>query len=226
MYTTLLFDIDDTLLDFGKTEHFALNLALKELGCFCNDEVVKTYNQINIKLWEMYQRKEITKQSLIVKRFEDLKQIYGFDYDSQYANECFIKNTSKGFFEIEGAKDTVIKLKEKYDVYAVTNALLKVSTARLKGSGFYPLFLKVFNSDEIGANKPNKEFFDVVFSEIREIDKSKILIIGDSLSSDIQGGINAGIDTAWVNPKGKPATLPVTFEIKSVTELESVLECK
>ncbi|MBQ2897901.1 MAG: YjjG family noncanonical pyrimidine nucleotidase [Clostridia bacterium] len=223
MYTTLLFDVDDTLLDFGKTEYYALNETLKQLGLICTDEIVKTYNGINVKLWEKYQKGEITKKRLVVKRFELLAERYGFDFDACMANEIFISNTSRGFFEIDGAKDALIKLKEKYDVYAVTNALLKVSTARLKGSGFYDLFLKVFNSDQIGASKPNKEFFDVVFREINEKDKSKILIVGDSLSSDILGGINNGIDTAWVNPNGKTTDLPVTITVKSVSELINIL---
>lgn len=223
MYTTLLFDVDDTLLDFGKTEYFALSKTLQVLGINPKDEMIKTYNGINIRLWEMYQKGEITKQRLIIKRFELLAENYGFDFDAKEANELFIENTSIGFFEIEGAKDALIKLKQKYDVYAVTNALLKVSTARLKGSGLYDLFLKVFNSDQIGASKPNKEFFDVVFKEINEKDKSKILIIGDSLSSDILGGINNGIDTAWVNPKGQTTSLPVTINVKSVAELVDIL---
>lgn len=223
MYTTLLFDIDDTLLDFKKAEKVAVSKTLENIGLTPTDQVVKSYSDINAGLWEKYQQKEITKERLVVKRFEDLCKLYNLDLDAEKINQKYLENISLGFYEIEGAKQTLAKLNEKYETYAVTNALLWVSTSRLKGSGFYPMFKKVFNSDQIGASKPNKEFFDVVFANINEKDKSKILIIGDSLTSDILGGINAGIDTCWINPENKPTTLDVTYNIKSVTELLNIL---
>lgn len=223
MYTTLLFDVDDTLLDFKKAEKAAVSKTLENIGLTPTDEVVKTYSDINAALWEKYQKKEITKNRLVVKRFEELCSVYNLNLNAEEINQNYLENISSGFFEIEGAKETLAKLNEKYETYAVTNALLWVSTSRLKGSGFYPMFKKVFNSDEIGASKPNKEFFDVVFANITETDKSKILIIGDSLSSDILGGINAGIDTCWINPDGQSTNLNVTYNIKSVTELLNIL---
>ena len=155
MYTTLLFDIDDTLLDFKKAEKVAVSKTLENIGLTPTEEVVKTYSDINAALWEKYQKKEITKERLVVKRFEELCAVYNLDLNAEEINKNYIENISQGFFEIEGAKETLAKLNKKYETYAVTNALLWVSTSRLKGSGFYPMFKKVFNSDQIGASKPN-----------------------------------------------------------------------
>ena len=223
MYTTLLFDIDDTLLDFKMAEKVAISKTLENIGLTPTDDVVKKYSDINAALWEKYQRKEIAKDRLVIKRFEEFLEFYGLNFNAKEVNDDYFHNVAQGFFEIEGAKQTLSKLNEKYETYAVTNATLWISTSRLKGSGFYPMFKKIFNSEEIGASKPNKEFFDVVFANINEKDKSKILIIGDSLTSDIQGGINAGIDTCWINPGSKSTTLAVTYNIKSVTELLNIL---
>ena len=223
MYTTLLFDIDDTLLDFKMAEKVAVSKTFENIGLTPTDEVVKKYSDINASLWEKYQKKEITKKRLVIKRFEEFSDFYCLSLNAEEVNQDYFKNVAQGFFEIEGAKETLKKLNEKYETYAVTNATLWISTARLKGSGFYPMFKKIFNSEEIGASKPNKEFFDVVFANINEKDKSKILIIGDSLTSDIQGGINAGIDTCWINSNDKNTDLNVTYTLKSVTELLNIL---
>lgn len=223
MYTTLLFDIDDTLLDFKMAEKVAISKTLENIGLTPTDEIVKNYSDINAALWEKYQKKEITKARLVIKRFEEFFALYNLDLNAEEVNQNYFENVAQGYFEIEGAKETLAELNEKYESYAVTNATLWISTARLKGSGFYTMFKKIFNSEEIGASKPNKEFFDVVFKNINEKDKSKILIIGDSLTSDILGGINAGIDTCWINPKGKTTDLKVTYTLKSVTELLNIL---
>ena len=223
MYTTLLFDIDDTLLDFKKTEKYAILGTLKSYDMEPMDQVVKDYAEINRNLWELYQKGGIEKSRLVVKRFEELFEKYGISADAAEANQKYLENNANGWFLLDGAKETLETLSKKYETYAVTNALLWVSTKRIEGSGLRPYFKKVFNSDEIGASKPNKEFFDVVFANINETDKSKILIIGDSLSSDILGGVNAGIDTCWVNPDGLTTDLNVTMEVKSVTELLNIL---
>lgn len=223
-YTTLLFDSDDTLLDFARSEKEALKIVMCENGLPFSDEIHACYSLANKSFWEAYERGEIEKSEIYVGRFRKFLSDSGIDADPAFIARNYEANLAKQFFMIDGAADLIKKLKEKHRIYIVTNGNEQIQKSRLNGSGLINLVDGVFVSEAVGVPKPEKRYFDYVFSQIEEKDKAKILIIGDSQSSDILGGINAGIDTCWYNPFGKTGKYTPTYEIKNLSELEKMLE--
>lgn len=223
-YTTLLFDSDDTLLDFARSEKEALKIVMCENGLPFSDEIHTCYSLANKSFWEAYERGEIEKSEIYVGRFRKFLSDSGIDADPAFIARNYEANLAKQFFMIDGAADLIKKLKEKHRIYIVTNGNEQIQKSRLNGSGLINLVDGVFVSEAVGVPKPEKRYFDHVFSQIEEKDKAKILIIGDSQSSDILGGINAGIDTCWYNPFGKTGKYTPTYEIKNLSELEKMLE--
>lgn len=223
-YTTLLFDSDDTLLDFARSEKEALKIVMCENGLPFSDEIHACYSRANKSFWEAYERGEIEKSEIYVGRFRKFLSDSGIDADPAFIARNYEANLAKQFFMIDGAADLIKKLKEKYRIYIVTNGNEQIQKSRLNGSGLINLVDGVFVSEAVGVPKPEKRYFDYVFANIPEKDKSKILIIGDSQSSDILGGINAGIDTCWYNPFGKTGKYTPTYEVKSLNEIEKMLD--
>ena len=223
-YTTLLFDSDDTLLDFARSEKEALKIALGEKGLPFSDEIHACYSRANKSFWEAYERGEIKKSEIYVGRFSKFLKESGIEADPEAIAREYEKNLAQQFFIIDGADTLCQKLLKKYDIYIVTNGNEQIQKSRLIGSGIIKLVKGVFVSEKVGAPKPEKAYFDYVFANIPEKDKSKILIIGDSQSSDILGGINAGIDTCWYNPLGKVGKYKPTYEVKSLNEIKEMLE--
>ena len=223
-YTTLLFDSDDTLLDFARSEKEALKIVMCENGLPFSAEIHACYSRANKSFWEAYERGEIEKSEIYVGRFRKFLSDSGIDADPAFIARNYEANLAKQFFMIDGAADLIKKLKEKYRIYIVTNGNEQIQKSRLNGSGLINLVDGVFVSEAVGVPKPEKRYFDYVFENIPEKDKSKILIIGDSQSSDILGGINAGIDTCWYNPFGKTGKYTPTYEVKSLNEIEKMLD--
>lgn len=226
-YTTILFDADDTLLDFHGDEKRALIKVMEEYGVPVSDENCNCYSQINDGLWKRYEKGEIQKEDIKKTRFrlffEHLQVEDG--YDSLEVNNKYMTYLSGGGSTLEGATDLCRRLKEKgYDLYLVTNGTQWVQEPRLKKSGLLPYITEVFISDSIGYQKPRKEFFDKVFEDIAEKDKSRIILVGDSLSSDIKGAMNAGIDSVWFNPKGLPLPegIRTDYVVKGFEEIEKI----
>lgn len=221
-YTTLLFDLDDTLLDFGKAEDNAITLLFEKYSIPVTQENKQIYSDINRKKWNALEKGEITRKELFATRFADFFNVLGIDADSTKANEEYISFLGRGHFLLEGALETCRKLSEKYSMYIITNGAKKAQEGRLTNSPLMQYFDGVFISEEIGYDKPKKEYFDYVYAHIAEKDKSKTLVIGDSLNSDIAGAVNYGVDCCWVN-RGEEKTSPATCTVKKVEELLLIL---
>ncbi len=225
-YTTLLFDTDNTLLDFTKAEAYALRDTFTSHGLPFSENARATYSAVNDSFWKSFERGEILKSEIYVGRFKTTLQKLGFSADAKSVAALYEERLGSYHFAIEGALEMCEQLKKKYDLHIVTNGHRVIQSRRLKDSGLINLVNKVFISEQVGVPKPEKEYFDAVFQNIAEKDKSKILIIGDSLTSDIMGGINAGIDTCWYNPKGIKTDIKPTYEISKITDLLKLLEAK
>ncbi len=224
MYTTLFLDLDDTLLDFSAAESFAIRYVLKKNGYPSDSETVKTYSKINLSFWKRFERGEILKEEIYVNRFVTLLELLGCEGDPEQISKEYGAKLADGFFTVDGAKEILGYLKDKgYMLYATTNGIAATQYRRVEGSGLSPFFEKVFISEDAGCQKPDPEYFNFVLNNIPEKDKSKILIIGDSQSSDILGGINSGIDTCWFNKRGETPKYSSKYEITDLSELKNIL---
>lgn len=223
-YTSLFLDLDNTLLDFNMAEKAAIRKTLVKHSLPSDDVAIMTYSDINRQYWERFERGEIPKSDIYEGRFKSLLSAFGAAGDSAVISADYITHLSEGYFKIDGAEDVLTYLKNKgYMLYATTNGNCFTQFKRVKNSGLEPYFLKVFVSEEAGFQKPDKGYFDYVIANIPEKDTKKMLIVGDSQSSDILGGINAGIDTCWYNPNGDTPKYKSKFKIKNIAELKNIL---
>jgi len=226
MFEFLLLDLDDTILDFQKSEEYGIRKTLSDAGIEPTEQICLRYSQINKEHWKRLELGEITRERLLISRFEELYRELETDADPARSAVEYMDNMASVHFFLPGAEDAVHALSKKYRTFIVSNGTASAQERRLTSANLYPYFEKVFISQLIGINKPAKEFFDRCFAQIPGFDPQKALIVGDSLSSDIQGGINAGIATCWVNPNHKPpkANIPADYEIERLSQLEDLLD--
>ena len=226
MIEFLFLDLDDTILDFHKAERIALSKTLRQFGIEPTEEVLERYKAINTAHWQMLERGELTREQVLLRRFEALFQEYGTDCDATAVARSYEGNLAIGHYFLPGAEEAVERLSKKYQLFLASNGTAKIQASRMTSANLYRFFEKVFVSEEMGHTKPSKMYFDLAFAQIPDFDPTKALMVGDSLTSDIQGGINAGIRTCWVNPKGLPENpaIPADYEIPSLAHLESLLE--
>ena len=223
-YEFLLFDADHTLFDFNKSEYCALKAALDFYSLPSTDDVIERYSVINVKYWKMLERGEIDKTSLRLARFEEFCSFYGFDVDlAPSLADLYMDNLAHEAHLFEGALEMVEQLSKKYRLFIITNGVKSTQDGRFGISPITKYFEKIFISEVIGAEKPSKVFFDAVESGIDGYNREKSIVIGDSLSSDIKGALNAGIDCIWYNPTKKEA--PEGWQITHIVEsFDEVLE--
>lgn len=224
-YKTILFDIDDTLFDFNKDQKKAFKEAIKEIGYICTDKMYEDYNRINLSMWESLNQGKIKLEELFTKRFKIFFEKYKINQDEKDFDKILTKMFQKTGTPIKGTIEVLEKIKEKYELVIVSNGPKRQQYHRLQNADFLKYFSQIFISEEIGFNKPDINFFKVVFSNIANKEKSKILIIGDSISSDIIGGKIAGIDTCWYNPNNieNKTDIKPNYEIKDLEELLTIL---
>lgn len=227
MIDTLLFDLDNTLFDFDKAEANALSKALKDAGIKVTDEIISCYNKINLAQWKLLEQGRMTRKEVKIRRFKLLFQKFNIHANPKEVAKNYQNYLGQGHYFIEGAEEVIEKLSKKYRIYLVTNGTLSVQRGRLKSSGIEKYLKGVFISEEVGYNKPSIEYFNKCFEQIPNFKKENTVIIGDSLTSDIQGGKNAGIKTIWFhrpqdrtkNPEPKP-----DYEIQSLKSLLEMLK--
>ena len=226
MFEFLFLDLDDTILDFQKAEHIALSKTLRDFGLEPTETVLKRYNLINKAHWEALERKEMTRDQVLLGRFQVLFTEFQLDVDPEKVARSYEHNLGIGHWFMPGAEEAVEALSKKYKLYLASNGTASVQKGRMTSANLYRFFEKVFVSQQIGANKPSTEYFERCFAQIPGFDKSKAIMVGDSLTSDILGGQNAGIATCWVNPNHKPGRedIRVDYEIEALSQLEALLE--
>ena len=200
-YKFLLFDLDHTLLDFDTAEDVALTQLLKEEGVEDIQDYKDYYVPMNKSLWRDLEQKKITKAELINTRFSKLFAHFGIEKDGSYLAERYQFFLSKQGQTFPGVEDLLKYLiHQEYELYAATNGITFIQTGRLEQSGIAPFFKEIFISEQLHTQKPDAAFYEKIGARIPNFDKNHALMIGDSLTVDIQGGNNAGIDTIWYNP--------------------------
>ena len=224
-YKALFFDFDDTLFDFKKSEKIALEATFSRYGIPANDKMYRLYDAQNQAYWRGFEKGIYKNEGDSAIRFVKFCQAIGRnDIDGVEMCEHYIDVLCSTAFEIENSVALLQKLSKYYDIYIITNALARVNDARSKIGGILPFVKDRFISERIGISKPQKGFFDYCFAHI-PYTKEETLLIGDSLISDIRGGIDYGMDTCWFNRLGKENTeqMPITFEITALSQLEKIL---
>lgn len=222
---TLLIDADDTILDFNRSEYEAVVKLAKDYSLGDGHAIALEFKRINRRMWDMFETGQITREQIFYTRFYELFDEFGIKgKDVTEIGDAYRENVARSTCVIRGAKACLKRLSEEHDLYCVTNGVTRTQKMRLKNTRLYKYFLKLFISQEIGLQKPNRDFFDYVLSDIGKTDKEDVYIVGDSLSSDIQGGINAGIKTILFNRENKSITDVVPdYEVKNYRELERLI---
>ena len=212
-YNTILFDADGTLLDFKRAEYEAAKEMMALFDIYADDSMISKYSEINDSLWKLLERGEIEKSVLLYKRFELFCEYYGLERDGKKMAEEYMKVLSTKAYIMAGADKLCDDLYGKVKMYIVTNGLEFTQKGRFKTCVLTKYFDDIFISGAIGYEKPDINYF-IKVAELTSLEKEKTLIVGDSLSSDIKGGVNYGIDTCWYNPENKP--IPKDFDITYV----------
>jgi 2-haloacid dehalogenase len=215
-YDTLLFDADGTLLDFELAEHDAFISAMAQFGINADEGTISVYSKLNDALWKKLERKEIEREVLKVRRFEELASALAVDYDATKVARTYENELSNQPHLLGNALEVCAELSSKCRLYIITNGFKMIQEGRIHRSPIYPLFSNVFISEEVGYDKPALQYFEAVKNAIPNFCAEKTLVIGDSLTSDIRGGIDAGIPVCWFNPKHKHA--PVDMNIDYVID--------
>lgn len=226
MISAILFDLDDTLLDFHRTEHEALRATLLQFEIEPNDDIFARYSAINAGLWELLEEKKITRAQVLVDRFRILFSEFGIECDAHRAKQVYMESMASFHYFILGAVELLDALYPHYPLYIVSNGTAAVQDRRIAGAGIAHYFKDIFISQRIGYDKPHPEFFSRCARRIPDYSPGRTIIIGDSLTSDIRGGNLAGIHTCWFNPKGNPGRADIVpeYEISTLSEIPALLQ--
>lgn len=224
-YDIILMDADETLLDFKKSEQEAFRKTFSHYGLTPDEHAFQTYSQINHGLWQAFERGEIQKEDILKRRFRETFCALGIDGAFPGLEEYYQVALSEGSYQIDGASEVCAELAQRCSLYLVTNGVAFTQRRRMKESGLQIYFKEMFISEEVGVQKPQKEYFDYVMAQIPGFDRRCALMVGDSLTSDIAGGRAAGIDTCWFCRNGIPkdADGKADYVIQDLREVLSIV---
>jgi 2-haloacid dehalogenase len=226
-YEIIIFDADETLFDFKKSERDAFKNTMLEFDIeYDENHHLKIYQGINTAIWREFEDGLITQKELKVERFKRLSHRLDASFDEVEFANSYMKHLSNASFLYDDSIELVESLHKDYRLTMVTNGLKAVQDNRIRKSIIAKYFEDIVVSEEALVAKPDPKIFELALNNIKHTDKSKVLMVGDSLTSDIQGGINSGIDTCWYNPNkiiNKTAIKP-TYEISSLMDLGRILE--
>ncbi|HUX49486.1 MAG TPA: YjjG family noncanonical pyrimidine nucleotidase [Spirochaetia bacterium] len=226
-YQVVLFDADGTLLDFHQAEEWALAETFNAMGInYRVQHHLPIYREQNARIWEEYELGHFTSEQMRVERFRRFLSAIGVDADPDQFGSNYLRFLAQGDQMITGAQEIVEKLSRVVRMSVITNGLSDVQRARFRRSPLTPYFDSIIISEEVGARKPEPQIFDAVMNSYANVDRSDVLMVGDSLSSDIAGGNRAGMHTCWFNPggaaRGETQERP-TYEIRELFELSDLL---
>jgi 2-haloacid dehalogenase len=224
-YEWLLFDADGTLFDYDRAEAVALEKTFVEMGPGFERSYATIYRRINEEIWLEFEQGRITQERLRTRRFEQLFEEVGVTIDAEAFSARYLRNLAAASQLMEGAQEIVEKLYGKAGLMIMTNGLKDVQRSRFARSSIGGYFHDIVISEEVGVAKPDGRIFDVAFEKMGNPRKQDVLMIGDSLTSDIKGGSDYGIDTCWFNPQRKPRSLEVEirYEIDDLSDLWDVV---
>lgn len=226
-YEIIIFDADETLFDFKKSEREAFKNTMLQFNIeYDENHHLKIYKDINTAIWKEFEDGLITQKELKVERFKRLSDKLNAGFDEVEFAKTYMKHLSYGSFLYDDTVDLVENLHKDYKLSIITNGLTDVQENRIRKSTIAKYFKDIVISEEVGTSKPDPKIFELALKNIEHTDKNKVLMVGDSLSSDIQGGINFGIDTCWFNPNKiiNKTDLKPTYEITNLIELKDILK--
>lgn len=225
-YDFILWDVDGTLIDFDQSEKVSLTHCFERFGVKINDDDLALYHEINASYWRKLERGEMTKPQILKERFVDFFKHLGVNHiNPDDLNVLYQEALGENCVLYDDALGLCRELRKSCRQYAVTNGTALAQKSKLKNTGLGELMDGVFISEELGFEKPDPRFFESCFSHIPNFDKSRALLVGDSLTSDIKGANNTGLDCCWYNPKGltPSGALSIKFTIKNLHELKDIL---
>ncbi|QQO10240.1 YjjG family noncanonical pyrimidine nucleotidase [Breznakiella homolactica] len=224
-YDVVFIDADDTLFDYAAAERFSLEQSFGEWELPYSDSVLELYAAVNKKLWAEYEQGTVTQEDLRVIRFEKIFGELGIGGDPGVFSKVYLSWLARSSFLLPGAEKICAYLSGKYTTAVITNGIRDVQVSRIRDSAIRDYIGSLIVSEEAGCAKPNPAIFEYAAEKLRYKDKERMIMVGDSLSSDIQGGINYGIDTCWINAKQLevPGNIRPTYCIRSLEEITDIL---
>lgn len=224
-YTWLLFDADGTLFDYDQAEMTALQKTFGQFNLPWEPGSLRAYQQINAQMWRAFEQQQITQAELRVKRFEQLFEALSIPALPPTFSTAYLEHLAGCTELIDGAEALLKALHPAYHIAILTNGLKDVQRPRLMRSAIRGYITELVISEEVDAAKPDPAIFEIAFARMGRPPKAEVLMIGDSLTSDIQGARQYGLDACWYNPahQPRPTGLEITYEIGALSELEAVL---
>ncbi len=226
-YEIIIFDADETLFDFKRSEKDALKNTMLEFDIEYDENYhLEIYKDINIVIWKEFEDGVITQKKLKIERFKRLSDRLNTSFDAVEFAKSYMKHLGDASFLYDDSIELLENLYETYRLTIITNGLTVVQDKRIRKSIIAKYFEDIVVSEEVDLSKPDPKIFELALNNIKHTDKSKVLIVGDSLTSDIQGGINFGIDTCWFNPNKivNKTEIKPTYEISNLMDLKNLLE--